>query len=257
MEQKKRRTLALLIAAIIIMAVFSSFTFNFLLNKTPQVTLPSVTTGTTGGDSSAPGSEGDGSIMVDVTPQTVQSIIATLSRASSYSRTFTIERFWGEDDSSLTAVKVWADSGYTRIESTLLAGRVQYVLVNDSSFYLWYSGSGNSYLSGPADELSADLAQSIPTYEDVLKLDPDTISSTDCEEKDGFPCIYVEVNEDEFGYLVRYWIDLKSGLLVYSETLKNGTVVYRMSGCSAIESPCPSSASFALPDGTKLHEMAG
>ncbi len=68
-------------------------------------------------------------------------------------------------------------------------------------------------------------------------------------------CIYVEVKEDALGYLERYWVDVQSGLLVSAETVKNGTVVYRMTSNTMLF-PIPQDASFTLPDGTILHEVS-
>ncbi len=64
-------------------------------------------------------------------------------------------------------------------------------------------------------------------------------------------CIYVELEEDSLGYRERYWVSVESGLLVCSETEKDGRVVYRMSSFS-VNIPYVGANVFVLPDGTDL-----
>ena len=67
------------------------------------------------------------------------------------------------------------------------------------------------------------------------------------------PCVYAETSEDVLGYLERYWVSTDTGLLVGYETVKEGTVVQRMSAQdSGMQSPLQE-ADFSLPDGTVLH----
>ena len=47
---------------------------------------------------------------------------------------------------------------------------------------------------------------------------------------------------------------LHSGLLVAAETEQEGRVIYRMTA-SALQTPCPATASFRLPDGQVLHQV--
>ena len=54
----------------------------------------------------------------------------------------------------------------------------------------------------------------------------------------------------------RYWVSVDSGLLVAAETEQAGELVYRMSAYSPITSPCPTTASFTLPDGSELHSLS-
>ena len=110
-------------------------------------------------------------------------------------------------------------------------------------------------LNGKAEEDSADLeGQRIPTYEDVLALDQETIAAAGYEEKEGLACIYVETVPDSQGYVEQYWISVDSGLLACAETWLDGQLVYRMSAYT-VDQPVPEEASFTLPDGTVLHTV--
>ncbi len=69
---------------------------------------------------------------------------------------------------------------------------------------------------------------------------------------DAGACICVAVKVPELGYVEQYWVSVETGLLVRSESSKDGQVFYRMSGYT-VETPATPEQSFALPDGTALH----
>ena len=89
----------------------------------------------------------------------------------------------------------------------------------------------------------------------VLELDAASITGTGYELKGTFPSVFVEV-QGEDGALERYWISTDNGLLVAAEREVDGTLVYRMTAYGQIQTPCPATASFALPDGQVLHTLS-
>lgn len=246
MKQKNRTVLVTAIAITVVAAVFVSFGVPSLTGRTPKVTLADLTQQT--------GTRQDGSAftVVEVTPQTVQSVIATLARPDSYYREAAVYLFW-QGGSAASQVQVWQDGGYTKTTVTRSGGATQNYMVGDGTEYIWYDGD-QTYYKGAAGDHTSDLSQRIPTYEDVLKVDPTQITSAGYESKNGKDCIYVEVREDDLGYLERYWIETASGLLCASETESNGQVVYRMEE-TKLQTPLVGE-SFALPDGTVLHRSA-
>lgn len=250
MEQKNRQLIALSIIALIMVALFTSFGRSLFATDTPSVTLP--VPGQTEDSSSASGTDPGNQRhpRVAVTVETVQSVIAALQRTDSYYRELTVELFWTGGSSS-TTVYVWQEGDWTKTQRTLPSGLVRYDLVGPELSYYWY-GSERSWLSAPVDNDSADLAQQIPTYETVLALDPSAILSAGYEDREQTPCIFVEAEGALPGYLQRFWISTDSGLLVAAETEQTGTLGYRLSAWSAIQTPCPSGAVFALPDGTQV-----
>ena len=246
MERKKRNIVVVLIAAIIAVAVLSSFGLGLFAPDTAEIVLPSA------GPSQTPGGEGD-AVRVEVTPETVQSVIATLARPESYGRTVTIQDFWEEEELGTTTAQVWVDRGWTRTDAVWPGGTLRSSIVGDGQFWVWYGG-GDEVLTGPADGSSADLeGQRIPTYETVLELEASSITAAGYQALDGLGCIYVETDTGE-GHTARFWVDDDSGLLVRAEQLTGGQVVYRMTA-AALERPAPSNASFTLPDGTVLHQI--
>ncbi|MCI8303988.1 MAG: hypothetical protein HFF52_05090 [Lawsonibacter sp.] len=248
MEQKNRLLIVIAIVALIVGAMFTSFGRGLFALNTPQVVLPSSSTSS----EDPPGSAAPGQTYqrVDVTPQTVTGVIATLSRPLSYYRELTVETFWTGGSSS-TQVQVWEDGGWTHSRQVLPSGVVRHDLAGADDVYYWYDGS-SQYEKAPADERSSDLAQHIPTYETVLKLEPEEIVSTGYEMRGDIPCILVEVHRAQ--QLQRFWVGVNSGLLISAETEEAGQLIYRMTAYSP-ESPCPAGASFALPDGTVLHTL--
>ena len=242
MERRNRNILVVLIGIVIVVAMLSSFGLGLFAPDTAKIQLP------TPGASQTPEPAGDeGYVRVEITPQTVQYVIEhTLSRPESYGRTVTIEDFWGDGQSGVTRATVWVDGGWTHTRLVLSSGVVRHNLVRDGTLYYWYEGS-SQWLSIPAEGHASDLSQHIPTYETVLDLDQEDITSAGYDLRGDTPCIYVEVTYEE-GHLARYWVGVDSGLLVSAEEEQDGQLVYRMTGSNP--SPCPSDASFALPDGT-------
>ena len=252
MERKKRNLMVVLIAAVIVVAMLSSFGLRLFVPDTAKIVLPTpAASAAPGGD---PGAD-SGVVLVDVTPETVQAVIGeTLTRPESYLRTVTIEDFWGEGESGVTTAQVWVDGGWTMTEASLPGGAVRHTIVGDGRFWLWYSGD-RTPVTGPADSRSADLeGQRIPTYEDVLDLETADIAAAGYEERGGLACIYVETAPDALGSVERYWVSVDSGLLVSAETAQDGVLTYRMTAY-AVERPAPAGTDFALPDGTVLHTV--
>ncbi len=251
-ERNRRALFAVLIATIIVLAVFSSFAIHLLNRNDYEIRLPNLSEGD-GLDQPGDPSGGDGELIrVEVTPETVQSVIATLARPQSYYREIRIE-LWGGGESAITTAQVWVDDGWVRSDVTAPGGMVQHNLVGEQTRWLWYNWDRTA-VSIPADRTVSDLVQRIPTYEDVLQLPREEITDTGYENYGGMDCVFVEVAQTELDSCERYWISVANGLLVAAERIKADQPVYRMSTVS-IETPAPLNSSFALPDGTVLHTM--
>ena len=251
MEQKNRLISVAAVTSLILFAMFTSFGRSMFALNTPKVVLPSA--GPSGADSSA---SPDPALYqpVEVTPHTVTSVVATLSRPSSYYRELTVERFW-EGGSSSSHVEVWVDGGWSHIRQALPSGVVRHDLVGEETLYYWYEGSQH-YQSTPADPRSPDLAQQIPTYETVLALDEEEITDAGYEPRGELSCICAAVQPEGSSVSTRFWVSVDSGLLVSAEMEEEGQLVYRMTAYTPVQSPCPA-ASFALPDGEVLHTPRG
>lgn len=251
MEQKKRLWIVVAIVALMVAAIVASFGRAFFAARTPEVILPSPSADSS--DVSSAGSQEQDYQRVEVTTQTVIGVIATLARPASYYRELTVETFW-TGGSSTAQVQVWTDDGWSHSVQALPSGVVRHDLTGEDTLYYWYDGD-EQYVTAPADEKSSDLAQHIPTYETVLELEPGEITAAGYELRGDLPCILVEVQRSNSGLLQRFWVSVNNGLLVSAESEQNGELVYRMTAYTPVQSPCPTGASFALPDGETLHSV--
>lgn len=243
-------TWAVLAVAIILVAMMLVGS----LNRTAHITLPSSEPpkDLAAGDSGA----GAALTVVEITPETVQAAIASLSRPESYGRSMTIEYLWdggGGSHELYTIVR----RPWTRVDRGLPDGNTRISLTNGEETYIWYGyGQDAEVTVLPAGEFSADVEQSIPTYEDILDLPAEDILLADYRPLDALTCIYVETAADEAGYSTRYWVSVENGLLVQAERLLGETAVYRMTSLYVDQTEYDASR-FTLPDGTVLLEEDG
>ena len=245
MEKRNRNILLTLIGIVIVLAVFSSFGLPFFSGNTPSIVLP--TPQPDQGTDQTGWGEAQG-IRVEVTPETVQGVVAALDRQESYMRTITTTL-----EGAVSTAAVWVDSGWVRTDLTTSAGASVHTIVGDGSVWRWY-GTGAAVLRWEADDHSADAdGQRIPTYEDVLELDTASITGAGYEEKNGLPCVYAEAFIPELNQSERYWISADNGLLEAAETEVDGKIVWTMSA-SEPEIPAPNTDDpYTLPDGSVLH----
>ena len=172
-----------------------------------------------------------------------------MSRLGSYGRTVTTTLA----ETAFTA-QVQADGVWTQSVLTAQGAPAVHTLVGPERVWRWYEGDREA-VSWPAEEGSRDLeGQRIPTYEDVLALDKETITAAGYQEKNGASCVYVEVAVPELTQVERYWVSADSGLLWCAETETAGEIVWSMTA-SLPETPLPGGTEFALPDGTVLHTV--
>ena len=190
---------------------------------------------------------GDALTVVEVTPETVQAVIETLARPESYRRTVTVEQLWS-GGSGAYEVAVTASGPWTRTDRTMPDGRVRHTITGEETVYIWYNAESDVY-AAPAGDITADHEQPIPTYEEILLLEPGAITAADYREASGVACVYVEAEEGR--YALRYWVSVETGLLAAAEKLLQGETVYRMASLTADQSE-PAEEDFTLPDGTRL-----
>ena len=254
MDRKRRSLFAVLIATIIVVAVFSSFAIHLFDKEEHHIRLPDLSK-ESNEDQPGTATDGDGQfVRVEITPQTVQNVIKkTLSRPRSYYREIRIELWADKETASVTTAKVWVDEDWVSSDVVAPGGMVQHNLVGEGKRWLWYNDDTQA-AQVPADRTVADLVQRIPTYEDVLELPREEITATGYENYSGVDCVFVEVEQKDLGSYERYWISVSNGLLIAAERVKDDELLYRMSTVS-IESPAPLGSSFALPDGTVLHTV--
>ena len=185
--------------------------------------------------------------MVAVTPDTVQDVIASLSRPESYSANLTVLTYWSGGSGSVTTA-VAVRSGLTRADTTGENGQVRHVLTDGKQTAVWYNNE-TAYTRLVAGQFDADDEINVPSYEDVLELDAGKIQVADYRYYGTVPCVYVQTEQGE--YRCCYYVRTADGLLQAAETWWQDILTYEaiFSGISA--DPGEDSL-FLLPDGSEL-----
>lgn len=231
------------IAVGVLVLLVVAFVVRGSLQQTAHIELPAEedvsSTGT------AQGSESVRLDRVEVTPQTVQAVIAALARPENYSRSVTVERYWSGGSAVATA-QVQVLGALSRCDLSE-GGETCHTVTNGEETAVWYGSDSAVFRTSAL--LSADAEQGIPTYEDVLALETSRIAAADHRLLETLPCIYVETAADEGGYAERYYISVDTGLLVAAEKLCGEETIYRMKSLEVTLSAVREDA-FLLPDGT-------
>ena len=155
--------ITLVLLAALLLVVFSPWT----APKTAEVKLPELLDRLPEQSSAAVPEELQ---QVEVNPQTVQAVIATLNRPDSYSRSIRVNSFW-DGGSRSVLIRVWIKSGKLRLNIVGEDQEKNY-LMEDGTVTIWYGNdTENRYVYRGSDPYLADGLQRIPTYEDILVLE--------------------------------------------------------------------------------------
>lgn len=110
MDSKNRLAIAIAITCLIVVAIFASFGRSLFFVHIPSITLGDASSEEDPASGSSTPEAADQYWQVDVTPETVQSIVATLVRPDSYYRELTVETLWSGGSFS-SSVQYWQDPG--------------------------------------------------------------------------------------------------------------------------------------------------
>lgn len=198
----------------------------------------------------AASAEPSGHDVAELSPETVQSVIALLSRAESYSRVVTVEDFW-DGGSSETKLNVWVSGPKTKIRVEYASG-AKNVLLQDAKLYIWYDNSTGIHEGNVMSGSEADEWLRCINYEELLELPTESILSAGYEQRQGESCILVEYTSGELGYRSLVYISVSNGLLMGAETYDGDTLVYRMSS-SEPSLATPDESVFAMPGSEEEH----
>ena len=246
----KRRGAFFYILIILALAAVAALIFLLLPGRevsTPAVVLPTPPPP----DASAPPAQGSvtGGQVIAVTPETVQTVIATLHRSDSYSRTLSVQDFWS-GGSRIRAFKVWARGDSLRLAiSDALSGdqapAQENILIRDGEKWIWY-GDGSGVYRGPLRPGDADAYQTILTYEDLLSAPAGDILAADYRQLGEQFCIYVRWRSGPLGYVSDCWIDPDTGLLMGERRYDGEILIYSMDS-TVPDLTTPDESIFASP----------
>jgi hypothetical protein len=248
-----KRILSVALIAALFVAVFVAIVIlsSYLGADDGEVTLPTVSqtadTSTTA-DPTPPD-------RVEVNADTIQAVVATLSRPGTYSRAIIVESFWA-DGSVTHNIAVAVDQGVTSLRMHPPASAEKRIIVTPDTLYIWYDGDFAPYVGdagSPGDALrAADEWQMLVTYEDVLALDPGDIIEAGYVDYGGEDCVYAVHRSPLLGYTTRYYVSLELGLVVGAEEHdRYGSLVYSMLSDECAVGVADPSA-FLLPNGTSV-----
>ena len=226
---KLRRNLlwALLTAAIVVGAVLFALFYPGRSPELPAVTLPDTLPLLPEEDV-----EDFGSLtLAEVTPETVQAVVATMVRPDSYSRSFLVTHYW-EGGSRSYPIQVWIKSGNLRLtmrqpEAGSETDRVKNILYTGGRVSLWYDEDTEHVYYYDGGEALGDLLQMLPTYEDVLALPAEEIADAGYVRRSGSWRIMVSCH-DASGTLTVYYISIETGLLEEAERWEGERLIYSM-----------------------------
>ncbi|MBE6960955.1 MAG: hypothetical protein E7445_00635 [Ruminococcaceae bacterium] len=247
----KRRFNTAAMGFIILIVLVVGFLMSGSLRRTSHVALPDTThPSTVSPDSSQYGE--DAVNKIEITPETVQSAIATLQRPGSYIQILVVEWLW-ENTSALSKMTAYVHDTLTRVDSVKTDGGTRHVVTDGIRTAVWYDDEAAYYI-GNAGDVSADQEQSLPTYEEILLIDPQQIAKADYRVFSEENCIFVETIPDEYGIVQRYWVSVASGLLIGAERMEDGITFYRVASQQITRESTLTEQVFLLPDGTNLHD---
>ena len=192
---------------------------------------------------------------IEITTETIQVVVSTLSRPAIYRRDVKIESYW-EDGKAEYSVSVSVREGLTSLRTLPPTGAEKRIIITPDTIYIWYIGDKAPFI-GNLDSLgdgfrTADEWQMLVTYEDVLELDINDIIDAGYVEYNDEECVYAVYRSPLLGYTRSFYISLEAGLIVGAEEYDEaGKLVYSMvAGEFFVGEADP--AAFTLPDGTEL-----
>ena len=192
---------------------------------------------------------------VEITPETVQAVVSTLTRPETYSRELIIESFW-DGGQTVFSIGTAVYGVMTSLRISPQVGNEKRIIVTPDTLYIWYGGDSTPFIGGPGltgdGYRTADEYQMLASYEDIAKLSVDDIVDAGYTQFEGEDCIYIEHFTKELGYTVKYYVSIRLGLITGSEEFdKTGKLVYSMrAGECRIGEIDPEM--FTLPNGVDL-----
>ena len=241
---------------LILLALAAVGALVFLLLPGREVSTPAVVLPTPAPpDASAPPTQESvsGGQIIAVTPETVQTVIATLHRSDSYARSLSVQDFWSGGSRGRT-FQVWVRGDSLRLaisdtDAGDQASALENVLIRDGEKWIWY-GDGSGVYRGPLLPGDADAYQTILTYEDLLNTPREDILDAGYTDFSGMNCIYVRWRIGTLGYVSDCYIDPDTGLLMGERCYDGEKLIYSMDS-SVPDVTTPSESVFALPAGAQ------
>lgn len=179
---------------------------------------------------------------VEITPDNIQAVIASLSRAETYTATVT-SRLYYADTSGTTTCRQSAKNGAYRTDYLDEGGNVIYTeLLWDGVSYTWRRGA-ETYSQGNQGAFTTDQSAMLPTYETVCELPREQITGGALVQEGDELLLTVDTAQgDQVGV---YKISARTGLLCAASFSENGKMTRAVEVTVSAEQP--DDALFVLP----------
>ncbi len=237
---KKRIIYGSIIALVVIAIAFLIIKYGPTDNS-HVISMPSPAT------SSGDVSGDDGISRVEVNPNTVKTVLGTLVRAESFSRSYTIKTYWDGGDST-SALSYWQKGENIKLKISQNKS-VRNILVRGDDLYTWYDGSSKTFkskLSESSVGREVDMFSGLITYEDIMDVPQENVLDAYYIDQSGQPCIYSEYQNGELGYIYQVTISIDTGLLVSMKKYDGEKLIFSMESASP-ELSTPSDEIFEIP----------
>lgn len=244
---KKRSTVALIAAMFVVaVGVFISFFLSSSQNDSYQITLPGQGSAEIDTSHEIGSNNRDQLQTITVDAGNIQSVVASLQRPDAYHCELSMVYYYRDLQTTLKS-ELWKSPKATRVTQFTAQGEPeQQVLLTNEWVYLW--GTETTYSRYARQQNDADLYSRIPSYEDLIQMDPSRILSGELCEVDGALCLYAKSQDTLTGEIEEWYILVENGLLLQASGSLEGKRTYTCS-MTSLELVSPEQAMFLLPDG--------
>ena len=129
---------------------------------------------------------------LSITAHNVQNVIATLERPESYYiRVENVVSYRDEGRVAGTELWVFPDRYVIKTLDSMTNRTLCTTAYQDGESTVWYEGDDRVLTIGSDSFSDSDMLAGIPTYEDILALDPEMITVADYRDWEEYSCVYV------------------------------------------------------------------
>jgi|GEM_PF-1219029 len=243
----KKRIIYGVIAIIIIVAIVILVNAFGSTDDSHVITMPSPAIDSGGSISD------DGIDRIEVSSENVKTVLETITRAESFSRTYTIKTLWNGGKSTSTSTLTYWQKGDNIRMSISQGNTVRNILILGDDLYIWYNGTygvWQSKLSESSVSMEVDRFSELVTYEDIKGIPQEDILDASYAVHLDQPCIYAEYKSGELNYIYHVYVSINTGLLVSIEKYDGEDLIYSMESDSTELSTPPDNLFSIPPKGT-------
>lgn len=189
---------------------------------------------------------------VEITADNIQSVVASLSRAESYTATVVSRLYYGDTSGTVTCRQSVKNGAIRTDYLNATANVISSELLWDNISYTWRSGA-DTYSQGNQGSFTADQSAMLPTYETVCELPREQITGGALVQEGNELLLTVDTrNGSQVGV---YKISAQTGLLCAASFSEDGKMTRSVE--VTVSSEPPADSLFVLPGETQpVYESA-